>query len=156
MKTTIGLKDGGYAVTVTAKKINETAMNRLIDDGVKYNVQRSSIDAVLGIIKEQDGRMVRTGMSRSDCKYSPKVAEKLKNLFASTLAEFGDFDIEVTESIGDSKPYKYSRERSLVMAKVAAGKPLAAIAETVGYTGEASIDNEEFLAAVKRFLDSAL
>ena len=159
---------GNFTVTLDSD-VQTDMVDALVKNGILQLAQRvSDIDKVLGLVVKQGDKTVRTGKKRADIPYSKEMADKLAGLFESLVVlsadeEGGPIKLEslvtVEEYVPGTAEIKFAREKSLLAEKIAGGKSVEAIAETVGYTGETGASPDftpEFLRAVKDFLDAKL
>lgn len=157
MKSTIGLKDGGFEWTAEVVEVSQAKVDELVALGIKQVVQRvSETDEILGVsFRNADNKLERTGLKRSEVKFSESKAEQLAAAFNAAMTEFGDIRIVVTQSYGESPTKVFRNERNLLQSAKAAGKNLQAIADKVEFDGEIDFDepSDEFLKAIKAWSD---
>jgi hypothetical protein len=151
----IGLQDGGFAV---ALQIAE-ATAELASMGAKYAAQRvGAVDEILGCVERVDGKLVRTGIRRADVGYTEEKATRLEAALNAELEKLGITAV-IEPSVADTPTVKFASERRMLKDKVAAGKPVEAIAKTIRFDGDTGTVEEpevEFLAAIKEFLKGAI
>jgi hypothetical protein len=151
----IGLQDGGFAV---ALQIAE-ATAELASLGAKYAAQRvGAVDEILGCVEREGKKLVRTGLRRADVSYTADKATRLETALNAELSKLGVTAV-IEPSIAETPTIKFASERKLLKDKVAAGKPIDAIAKTIGFDGDTGTVEEpetEFLAAIKEFLKGAI